>query len=91
MDEKALRERAEKRVEEKNGFYWNLGAYIVVNAGLVSIWFFTGAGYPWFVWPIIGWGIGLVFHFLGVFILNQGTMYERQVEKEMETLRRKNK
>ena len=62
MDDKGLREKAEKRVEEKKGFYWDLGAYVVVNAGLFLIWLFTGAGYPWFVWPLLGWGIGVVFH-----------------------------
>jgi hypothetical protein len=91
MDEKELREKAEKRVEEKNGLYWNLGAYIIVNAGLVFIWYFTGAGYPWFVWPLLGWGIGVLFHFLSVFVFGQSKWHEQQVEKEMERLRRNNK
>lgn len=91
MDDKELREKAEKRVEEKKGFYWDLGAYAVVNAGLFLIWLITGAGYPWFVWPLLGWGVGVVFHFLSVFAFGHGDWHERQVEKEMERLRQQHK
>ena len=27
---------------------------------LIIIWAVTGAGYPWFIWPAIGWGLALV-------------------------------
>ena len=36
-------------------------AYVAVSVLLVAIWAFTGAGYFWPIWPILGWGIG-VFH-----------------------------
>jgi hypothetical protein len=26
------------------------------------IWLITGAGYPWPVWPMLGWGIGVAGH-----------------------------
>ena len=87
MDEQRLRDMAEKRVEEKKGFFWDLGAYLVVNGGLFLIWLLTGAGYPWFIWPLLGWGIGVVFHFLGVFAFGHGDWHERQVQKEMERMR----
>jgi hypothetical protein len=35
-------------------------AFLLVNALLVIVWAVTGAGYFWPVWPILGWGIGLV-------------------------------
>ncbi len=35
-------------------------AYIAVNLMLVAIWALTGAGYFWPIWPILGWGIGLI-------------------------------
>jgi hypothetical protein len=38
----------------------HLRAYIAVNAMLVAIWALTGAGYFWPIWPILGWGVGLV-------------------------------
>jgi len=35
-------------------------AYVAVNVMLVAIWALTGAGYFWPIWPILGWGIGVV-------------------------------
>ena len=32
-------------------------AYLSVMLLLVAIWAFTGAGYPWFIWPALGWGM----------------------------------
>jgi len=33
-----------------------------VNAFLVLTWVLTGAGYPWFLWPLAAWGIPLAIH-----------------------------
>jgi hypothetical protein len=35
-------------------------AYVSVCLMLVVIWALTGAGYFWPIWPILGWGIGVV-------------------------------
>lgn len=55
-----LHQIARKRVE----FRQHLLVYAVINSALWALWFFTGAGYPWPVWPMVGWGIGLVCHYL---------------------------
>lgn len=92
MTEEEIYKRARKRVEEKKSFFSHLAVYIVVNVVLILIWAFTSRGYPWFVWPLGGWGIGLVFHFLGVFLFSKETGWERdQVEKEAERIRRSNR
>ena len=36
--------------------------YLAVMALLVAVWALTGAGYFWPVWPMLGWGIGLLSH-----------------------------
>jgi hypothetical protein len=54
-----LHQLAKKRVEFRSHFL----VYLVVMAALWSIWFFTGQHYMWPVWPMAGWGIGLVFHY----------------------------
>ena len=59
--------KARKRVEEIKGFYGNLIAYIVVNIGLMVINLLTSPGYLWFFWPMLGWGIGVLFHGMKVF------------------------
>jgi hypothetical protein len=33
--------------------------YLAVMALLWLIWLLAGAGYPWPVWPMLGWGIGV--------------------------------
>ncbi len=58
---------ARKRVEEIKGFYGNLIAYIAVNTGLLVINLVTSPQYLWFLWPLLWWGIGVVFHGLKVF------------------------
>jgi hypothetical protein len=59
--------KAVKRVEEIKGFYGNLTAYIVVNVALMIINLATSPEYLWFFWPMLGWGIGVVFHGMKVF------------------------
>jgi hypothetical protein len=34
--------------------------YVAVMLLLVAIWALTGAGYFWPIWPMLGWGIGLL-------------------------------
>ena len=87
MSEDELYERARKRVEEKKGFYTHIIAYVAVNALLVIIWAVTGRGFPWFVFPLGGWGIGLVFHILDVLVW-QRKSDRNAIEKEAEKLRK---
>ena len=35
-------------------------AYVAVNLMLIVIWAATGAGYFWPIWPLLGWGLGLI-------------------------------
>ena len=90
MSEEEIYQLARKRVEEKKGFFVHLSIYILVNILLVMIWAFgNGGGFPWFIFPLGGWGIGLLFHFLGVFVFSRSTEWEkREIEKEAEKLRK---
>ena len=89
MSEDEIYEQAKIRVEAKRGFYSHLIAYVVVNIILVLVWAFAaGGGYPWFLWPLGGWGIGILFHFLGVFVFG-GKSDRAAIEKEAEKIREK--
>ena len=88
VSEGKIYEHAKKRVEQKKGFYIHLTVYCLVNILLFVIWNVTGSEFPWFAFPLGGWGIGLLFHFLGVFMFSRKTRWEEeQINKEMEKLR----
>ena len=93
MSEEEIYKIAKKRVEEKKGFFSHLAVYIVVNIILILVWAFaSGGGFPWFIFPLCGWGIGLLFHGLGVFVFNKETGWERrEVEREAERIRKSGK
>lgn len=56
------------RAEASHAFVEHARSYVMVNALLVVIWLVTSpGGYFWPIWPILGWGLGLVFHAIGTF------------------------
>ena len=76
------RRQALNRIHARRSFWWHLGVYIVVNAMLVMVWYYGSGGYFWPVWPALGWGIGLVFHGLSVF-LGMRPITEEQIQREI--------
>lgn len=63
MDDATRREEAIKRIKQRRDFGSHLLVYVLVNGLLVVIWALTNSGgYFWPVWPMAGWGIGLVMH-----------------------------
>jgi hypothetical protein len=60
LNDAQLHELAKKRVEFRTHFV----VYIIINSILWISWYFTGAGYIWPIWPMAGWGVGLIFHYL---------------------------
>ena len=75
------RELAFKRVKARRDFQGLLATYLVVNAFLVFVWWWGGAGYFWPGWVLAGWGIGLVLNFWEVYLRRPIT--EADLEREM--------
>ena len=87
LNDSQLHELARKRVE----FRSHLLVYCITNAALWVIWYLTGSGYPWPIWPLVGWGIGLLFHYLFDYrptkLLSEEDEYQRlkkQVEEKQQ-------
>lgn len=81
---------ARRRVRLKRGFYSHLVTYLIVNTFLVLIWAFpAGRGYPWPLWVLGGWGIGVVSNFVHVFVFSSGSRWAAE-EREAEKIRRQN-
>jgi hypothetical protein len=72
--------KAKKRVEEIKGFYGNLIAFIVVNIGLLILNLETSPNHLWFYWPLLWWGIGVVFH--GLIVFNYMPFFSRNWEEK---------
>jgi len=85
MDEEQRYQKAKERVQEIKGFYIHLMIYICVNIGLFLINFLSSPGHWWFYWPLIGWGIGVGAHAIGVFGLGSllGEDWEERKIKEI--------
>lgn len=72
MDEFALaafREREARKILKRRAFYVHLAVYVAVQVVLFAIWAIAGGGFPWFLFPLMGWGIGLVAHGAVAFLL----------------------
>lgn len=54
--------RAKERVEKLKAFYGNLTSYCIVIPILIIINLNTPHKFQWFWFPMLGWGLGLIFH-----------------------------
>jgi uncharacterized membrane protein len=84
-----LRAKALARLEKKRDFRTHLFVFVVVNAFLWAIWGVvfatTGFWFPWPVFPLFGWGIGLAMHAWDVYRREGFT--EEEIERELARLR----
>lgn len=90
-NEQELRKKAEKRVEETQGFKANLISYVSVNLLIFVIWLVValagGTWFPWFLFPLLGWGIGVAFHGWSVYSDRYGEDHEKRVQREMDRMK----
>lgn len=86
VDEKYV--KAKKRVENLKGFYIHLIVYILVNTMLIfiNVLNYEQAERWWFLYPLMGWGIGIVCHGLSVaaFGLFGSKWKEKKIREYME-------
>lgn len=76
---------ARRQAGMKLGFYIHLLAYIGVNLLLATINYSRNPQHLWFLYPLLGWGIGLFFHWFAVFVA-PGLM-RRFTDRELEKRR----
>jgi hypothetical protein len=82
-----LRERAIKALKKRRDFYGHLLVYTLVNSFLVVIWALTDVhGFFWPVFPIVGWGIGVVMNAWDAF--RDEEFDEQRIRHEMERLQK---
>ncbi|CAM1357950.1 Histidine kinase [Tenacibaculum sediminilitoris] len=77
--------KAVEKVEKLKEFYQNLVSYCIVIPFLIYINFQFSPQFKWFWFPMIGWGMGLLFHFFEVnnYNLFLGRNWEEKKIKEL--------
>jgi len=81
--------RAKKHVEEIKGFYGNLISYCLVIPFLMFINYKTYWDFQWFWFPMLGWGMGIIFHGFSVFGYGK-TWEERKIKELLEKEQQQN-
>lgn len=67
-------------------FKGHLTTYIIINIFIWIVWYMSGHkmghnNIPWAIWPTIGWGIGLTFHYLGAYVFPKTFSIQNEYEK----------
>jgi len=76
IDKLALR-----RAKAKLGWFVHAAIYALVNLGLIAL--SLANGRSWAIYPLHGWGVGLLAHGLSVWMLPPGgALLGRMVERE---------
>ena len=76
--------------ESRRGFKIHAAVYAIVMTGLIVLNSIlianTDADFPWAVFPLVGWGIGLTFHYLYGFrrAADEARARQRKVEQYAE-------
>ncbi len=83
--EEEIRQEAIKAVKRKREFRNHVIAYIIVNAFLVVVWYFTSRpGYFWPIWVMGGWGIGVAFNAWDAYGRKHGPISEAEIQREID-------
>ena len=78
---------AKRRVQARTGLLIHVLIYLVMNTGFALIWYVSGHGYPWFLWPMFGWGIGIVGHAVTMLIGPDSPHERRAIDRELRRMR----
>ncbi len=85
-----LRALAIAQLRKKRDLQAHVIAYVTVNAFLVGIWYAVDPdGFFWPVFPLLGWGIGMIFHVWDVY--SPVVPSEEKIEREMRRLATRDK
>jgi hypothetical protein len=65
------KEHTNAHIDPKKGFKIHLLVFVLTIPAIWVIWFFTDKRHLWPAWQTAAWGIGLLFHYLGVYIFKK--------------------
>jgi hypothetical protein len=69
----AFREREARQVVKRRAFLVHLSVYAATNVFLFVVWLLVGGGFPWFLFVLFGWGIGIAAHGAAAYLMADPT------------------
>lgn len=86
-DDDDLRHAAVGRIKARRGFTNFLIGAVILSLLMIVIWLFTGGGYFWPIWPMLGFAIGLAFMAWSAFGPGSKPISSDEVDREMNRMR----
>jgi hypothetical protein len=81
IDPSRIERLAVRRARAKLGWYSHAAIFAIVNLGLIAL--SASQGRAWALYPLLGWGVGLLAHGVSVWLLPPGgELLNRMVERE---------
>lgn len=84
MKTQTAEQTAHQKAKLKVEFKIHLAVYFAVNILLAIINLTLTPEYLWVIWPVMGWGLGIIIHGMNVHFSASSKWKERMIEKEME-------
>ena len=82
--ELALREREARRIARRQWFWLHFAVFATLQVFLFVIWALGDSSYPWFIFPLFGWGVPIAAHAVYAFVIRDAEeiMVERAMRQE---------
>ncbi len=82
--ELALREREARRIARRQWFWLHFAVFATLQVFLFVVWVLGSASYPWFIFPLFGWGILIAAHAVYAFVIQdpEEIMVQRAMRQE---------
>jgi 2TM domain len=80
-------EKLWQMAKKRASFQRSLASYIIVNAFLWAVWWFTSGRHessywlPWPAWVMLGWGISLIFQYMNAYGGSKRDLVDKEYEK----------
>jgi hypothetical protein len=60
-------------IDPKKGFKIHLIVFLLATPVSWLVWYLTDRTYLWPLWSTLAWGVGVLFHYLGVFVFKKSS------------------
>jgi hypothetical protein len=81
--ELAAKEREANRIARRQWFWLHFAVFATTQALLILIWALSDETYPWYIFPLFGWGILIAAHAVYAFVVKapEEIMIEREARR----------